>query len=696
MANPKKRAEAVLAPQKTINYQFTAIPTKLFYMCDTNCRNMLFVLIQLSDKYSDNEGWFERANLTLRTDTGFSENLVRATVDSLYRHGIVEVICNNKTSNRYRLNIDKFGEFEKYSMDEIRNNSELKITQTKYKNNFTPSYLTQQSGKELCKQNCKKVRTYIDNIENKKNINNITVNNSIHENIEKRPNEFKDTDDDYTDLLNSDVYEGELDEWQERLIDETVEVYMDTKDLDTSNSNVEDKNTNMPIPTIGNDTDSNYGVNTALNSLNQIHGDYRQFNEQFNKIYEDLRRYREEWKQTHSFDADSNIIDNLKSAVEMHRDGKLTAKQINGYFRFIMGYFKMRVKYNRKLIFSNNTLKEWFWEALHDYFNSTLTEEEYLFTYIEQKTNNLTELNAKGEKSLSAFAAYATEIASLHLMKYEYADTSISQTYRQLIMDTYGFQSSITSPLSPTGKQSVFSNNNINHQPQTAPEAQNKAVVTPSTTSNEEMSTFRPKDVTEGESAIMEELKLKAKDIINQCRKNCLLVKTDNQIYNASEISAILNPIVELIESVPTVEVLEYINNQATGLMNRLYSNPTFHFKTLTSIYENLKYTYEVRHSQLTDPKFTVDIESCYDKINSIKVYPYLSEKEIKANLKTVEKFTEFANNTNYILSQDDIKAIDTYLWEIENTNTSIDEDLVDEINETTTKWKQLKKKFGM
>lgn len=674
MANPKKRAEAVLAPQKTINYQFTAIPTKLFYMCDTNCRNMLCVLIQLSDMYSDSEGWFERANLTLRTDTGFSENLVRATVDSLYRHGIVEVICNNKTSNRYRLNIDKFCEFEKYSMVEIHNNSELKITQTKYKNNFTPSYLTQQSGKELCKQNCKKVRTYIDNIENINNINNITVNNSIHESIEKYPYEFRGTD---------------------GLIDETVEVYMDTKDLDTSNSNVEDKNTNIPIPTIINDTDSHYGVNTALISPNQVHGDYIQFNEQFNKIYKDLRRYREEWKQTHSFDADSKIINNLKSAVEMYRDGKLTAKQINGYFRFIMGYFKMRVKYNRKLIYSNKKLKEWFWEALHDYFNSTLTEEEYLITYIEQKTNNLTELNGKGEKSLSAFAAYATEIASLHLMKYEYADTSISQTYRQLIVDPYGFQSSITPPLSPTGKQSVSRNNNINHQPQTAPETQDKAVVTPSTTSNEEMFTFRLKDVTEGESAIMEELKLKAKDIINQCWKNCLLVKTDDEVYNASEISAILNLIVELFAAAPSVEVLEYINNRVTGLMNKLYSNPTFHYQTLTSIYANLKYAYEVRHSQLTHPQFTVDIESCYDKINSITVYPYLSVKEIEANLETVEKAIEYTNKTNNMLPLENIKVLDDYLWEIEHTTTSIDEDLIDEINGTTTKWEQLKKKFG-
>lgn len=39
---------------------------------------------------------------------------------------------------------------------------------------------------------------------------------------------------------------------------------------------------------------------------------------------------------------------------------------------------------------------------------------------------------------------------------------------------------------------------------ETAPETQNKAVVTPSTTSNEEMSISRPKDVTEGDSDSME------------------------------------------------------------------------------------------------------------------------------------------------------------------------------------------------
>ncbi len=89
-----------------VEYQFTAIPTNLMACLDINCRSMLFTLIQLDSYYADDEGWFFRTNEDLRAQSQLSENLVRATLSTLYNIGVVDVQTvgkgKSKTPNKFK------------------------------------------------------------------------------------------------------------------------------------------------------------------------------------------------------------------------------------------------------------------------------------------------------------------------------------------------------------------------------------------------------------------------------------------------------------------------------------------------------------------------------------------------------------------------------------------------------------------
>ena len=166
--------------ERKIDFQFTAVPSKLMTALDVNCSRMLFVLCQLTDQFADEQGIFFRTNADLVEQSGLSEKLVRATLDTLYTRGIIEVWSvgkgKGKHSNKFRLNLDKFREFEAYSFDELKN-PELKITTVEgyNKKGYSPSYL-----KEVPKQTPHQIPTeipqvpqstnnieYIDTIENR-------------------------------------------------------------------------------------------------------------------------------------------------------------------------------------------------------------------------------------------------------------------------------------------------------------------------------------------------------------------------------------------------------------------------------------------------------------------------------------------------------------------------------------------------
>ena len=157
-----------------VGYQFTAIPTKLMCLCDVNVRSALFTLIQISSEYADADGWFFRTNEDLQIDMKLSQHLVVATVDALYRKGIVSVRPKTKKKkgmktppNDYRVNFDKFKEYESMDFNSLRN-PELVIETMKYKEKgYKPQYLmdAETSDIQTYSPPTEKVPTSIDNIE---------------------------------------------------------------------------------------------------------------------------------------------------------------------------------------------------------------------------------------------------------------------------------------------------------------------------------------------------------------------------------------------------------------------------------------------------------------------------------------------------------------------------------------------------
>ena len=130
---------------KSLDYQFTAVPTQLMILLDVNCRSMLFTLCQLSSYYSDAGGKFFRTNADLSEESRLSQKLVIASIDTLYRHGIINVWSvgksNGKHSNYFRLNVDRFKDFERLSLDELKN-PEFQIEMVNYREKgYTPLYL---------------------------------------------------------------------------------------------------------------------------------------------------------------------------------------------------------------------------------------------------------------------------------------------------------------------------------------------------------------------------------------------------------------------------------------------------------------------------------------------------------------------------------------------------------------------------
>lgn len=174
--------------KENIEYAFTAVPTKLMILLDVNCRSMLFTLIQLNSYFVDDNGWFFRTNLDLVQESGLSQKIVIATIDTLYREGIIDVRtvgkANGKHSNRFKINFERFVDFEKIEMEQLKN-PELKIKMVDYRQKgYAPSYLntTQDNPKVIT-----------NNSQSTNNINNIDIrdntdNRNIIENIEIEDN----------------------------------------------------------------------------------------------------------------------------------------------------------------------------------------------------------------------------------------------------------------------------------------------------------------------------------------------------------------------------------------------------------------------------------------------------------------------------------------------------------------------------
>ncbi|MBD5353036.1 MAG: hypothetical protein HDR86_09470 [Bacteroides sp.] len=195
-----------------VGYQFNAVPMNLVACCDLNCRSMLWTLVQLSSYYAAEDGWFFRTNEDLRTQSLLSENLVRATLSTLYNVGVIDVQTvgkgKSKTPNRFKLIVERFADWEKYSLEDCIKHPDLRIETDNYKDKgWQPSYLKSldigtvtdtveiPTSQQIPSQSEDNID--IDNIDNKENIlsegsKQVEVKSNLFEEYKKREDVLMD------------------------------------------------------------------------------------------------------------------------------------------------------------------------------------------------------------------------------------------------------------------------------------------------------------------------------------------------------------------------------------------------------------------------------------------------------------------------------------------------------------------------
>lgn len=176
------------------NYQFTQVPTNLFILLDNNCRSMLFTLIQLSSYYADEDGWFFRTYSDLEAESNLSQNLVKATLQTLFNHHIIEAKPTGQSKgskpNYYKVNFGEFTKYEDMSIEDAMKNPDLKIHTVDYKGSCFKLNLVRDIVTTTVTDTVTttvKSDNNIDNIENVYNIKNI---NNI-DNIENEKKQFE-------------------------------------------------------------------------------------------------------------------------------------------------------------------------------------------------------------------------------------------------------------------------------------------------------------------------------------------------------------------------------------------------------------------------------------------------------------------------------------------------------------------------
>lgn len=177
-------------------YQFTAMPVNLTVCLDNNCRSMFFTLLQLSSYYADEDGWFFRSNADLQAQSRLSENLVRATISTLYRLGIIDVRIDGKSKsqspNHFKVNETAMLQWEKYSIEDCIKNPDYAIMTDQYRTTgWKPSYL-EKSAKATpqSQQSLPEIEDNIDNAANEENTVNI-LSARAHERVSTHPREFR-------------------------------------------------------------------------------------------------------------------------------------------------------------------------------------------------------------------------------------------------------------------------------------------------------------------------------------------------------------------------------------------------------------------------------------------------------------------------------------------------------------------------
>ena len=137
-----------------IDYSFIAVPTNLYFSLDTNLRNALTVLLQLSSIYSDSNGYFSISNSDLQEYFRLGKNLTSVVLETLYRNKLISTkIEKTKTKKnviKYRVNVECFTDWNKLNFKAIRENRQYQIETLDYgkDSNFKVTY-TAQTETEL-------------------------------------------------------------------------------------------------------------------------------------------------------------------------------------------------------------------------------------------------------------------------------------------------------------------------------------------------------------------------------------------------------------------------------------------------------------------------------------------------------------------------------------------------------------------
>ena len=182
------------------------MPVNLTACMDNNCRSMLFTLLQLSSYFENRskeenevwDGWFFRSNADLQAQSRLSENLVRATISTLFRIGIVDVKLDvkskNQTPNRFKVNEVAMLTREKYNIEDCIKNPDYAIMTDKYKEpGWKPSYLDMSAkATSQSQQFLPQSEDNIDNAANEENTPN--TNNKLsagaHERVSTKSRDF--------------------------------------------------------------------------------------------------------------------------------------------------------------------------------------------------------------------------------------------------------------------------------------------------------------------------------------------------------------------------------------------------------------------------------------------------------------------------------------------------------------------------
>lgn len=165
--------------KKEKKLSYIATPTNLFACLDLNCRSLLSTLIQISSMYADEQGWFFRSNGDLVEESKLSKQVLNGALDALLNAGVIDFIPQQQgkgvrqTSRLYKVNFDRFIEFQDISIEERYKNPKYQIETSDYKNGTFTWQGTEWVGKQASSsitspkttyEPQSKVTTSIDNI----------------------------------------------------------------------------------------------------------------------------------------------------------------------------------------------------------------------------------------------------------------------------------------------------------------------------------------------------------------------------------------------------------------------------------------------------------------------------------------------------------------------------------------------------